>query len=257
MSVVEFKFEDSVGLITINKPPVNALTPDVREELIALVEELKNNKEIRALVITGAGEKMFVAGADIKDFPQQMEEGPRPNAEGFQKCFSFFENAPYPVIAAINGIALGGGTELALACDIRIADEKARLGLPEVNLGLMPGLGGTQRMARVVGMAKAKELLFLGAVVKADEALRIGLVHKVVPQGTVLEEAMNMAKQFAKSAGVALAYDKLLINHGLEMPLKEALELELSYVEKIFKTEDIKEGVDAFINKRPAVFKNR
>ncbi|MDR3271095.1 MAG: enoyl-CoA hydratase [Peptococcaceae bacterium] len=255
--LVELVVTDGVGVLTINNPPANALTPAVRAEFKPIIEELKTNKAIRALVVASALPKSFVAGADIKDFPQQMEEGPRLNAETFKEYFQVLEDVPYPVIAAINGFALGGGTELALACDIRIADEKAKLGLPEAGLGLIPGLGGTQRLPRVIGVAKAKELLFTGKMITAEEALGIGLVNQVVPEGTVLEEATKMAKRFAKGAGVAIAYDKALVNKGMELPLKEALKLEMDYVEKVFKTADIREGVDAFLNKRKPEFKNK
>ncbi|BAE84278.1 enoyl-CoA hydratase [Desulfitobacterium hafniense] len=255
--VVELTVCNGVGVITINNPPVNALTLEVRGQLKETLNEVEKNTGIRVLVITGAGPKCFVAGADIKDFPNQFKEGPRENATIYKEMFSYLENTPRPVICAVNGLALGGGLELALACDIRIADEKAKLGLTEVLLGLLPGLGGTQRLARLVGPAKAKELLFSGKIVKADEALRIGLVNEVVPAGESLNEALKLAEKLAKGAGIAMGYDKLLINKGLELSLADALEMEMHYVEKVFETEDLREGLDAFINKREAVFKNR
>lgn len=255
--VVELTVDEGVAIITINNSPVNALIIDVREQLKQVLEEVDKNNEIRAIVVTGAGPKCFVAGADIKDFPKQMESGPRENAAIYQKMFTYLEESPRPVIAALNGLALGGGCELALACDIRIADEHVKIGLPEVTLGLIPGLGGTQRMARLVGQSKAKELLFTGVPITAAEALRIGLVNQVVPTGQALGEAVKMAKRLAKGAGVAIGYAKYLVNKGPEFPLEEALEMEMQYVEKIFKTEDLQEGLDAFINKRPAEFKNR
>lgn len=255
--VVELEVSEGVGIITINNPPVNALTLNVREQLRFVLQEVELNQEIRALVITGAGAKCFVAGADIKDFPKQMESGPRENATIYKEMFNYLNETPRPVIAALNGLALGGGCELALACDLRIADEKVKLGLPEVTLGLIPGLGGTQRLARIVGHAKAKELLFTGAIISADEALRIGLVNQVVPQGAVLEEALKLAQKLAKGAGVAMGYAKNLVDKGTEVSLQDAMEMEMQYVEKIFKTEDLQEGLDAFINKRPAVFKNK
>lgn len=255
--VVELTVTDGVGIITINNPPVNAFTLDVRAQLKQALDEVEGNNEVRVLVVTGAGPKCFVAGADIKDFPKQMESGPRENAIIWQNMFNYLEATPRPVIAALNGLALGGGCELALACDIRIAEEQAKLGLPEVTLGLIPGLGGTQRMARLVGQSKAKELLFMGSSITAQEALRIGLVNQVVPQGQALEEALKLAKKLAKGAGVAMGYAKHLVNKGPELSLPEALEMEIQHVEKIFKTEDLQEGLDAFINKRPAVFKNR
>ncbi|AFQ43691.1 enoyl-CoA hydratase/isomerase family protein [Desulfosporosinus meridiei] len=255
--VVELQIIESVGVITINNPPVNALTLEVREELKKILMEIRQAKDLRVLVITGAGSKCFVAGADIKDFPKQMEFGPRENATIYKEMFAYLEEAPIPVIAALNGLALGGGCELALACDLRIADEKVKLGLPEVTLGLIPGLGGTQRLARLIGQSKAKELLFTGTVITAEEALKIGLVNQVVPLGTALEEALKLAHKLAKGAGVAMAYAKQLVNKGTELPLQEALEMEMQHVEKIFRTEDLQEGLDAFINKRPPVFKNR
>ncbi|TGE38487.1 enoyl-CoA hydratase [Desulfosporosinus fructosivorans] len=255
--VVELTVAEGVGVITINNPPVNALTLDVREQLRQVLQEVEGSNEIRALVITGAGSKCFVAGADIKDFPRQMENGPRENATIYKEMFTYLEEAPMPIIAALNGLALGGGCELVLACDLRIADELVKIGLPEVTLGLIPGLGGTQRLARLVGQTKAKELLFTGTIISAEEALRIGLVNQVVPQGTALEEALKLARKLAKGAGVAMAYAKHLVNAGSELPLQEALEMEMQHVEKIFDTEDLQEGLEAFINKRPAVFKNR
>ncbi|EHQ88875.1 enoyl-CoA hydratase/isomerase family protein [Desulfosporosinus youngiae] len=255
--VVELTISESVGIITINNPPVNALTLDVRGQLKEVLQEVEENKEIRALVVTGAGAKFFVAGADIKDFPKQMENGPRENATIYKDMFTYLEETPIPVIAAVNGLALGGGCELILACDLRIADEKAKMGLPEVTLGLIPGLGGTQRLARLIGQSKAKELLFTGTTISAEEALRIGLVNQVVPSGTAVEEALKLAHKLAKGAGVAMAYAKHLVNKGPELPLQDAMEMEMQHVEKIFKTEDLQEGLEAFINKRPAVFKNR
>ncbi|WP_434512927.1 enoyl-CoA hydratase-related protein [Desulfitobacterium sp. AusDCA] len=254
--VVELVIDEGVGVITINNPPVNALTLDVRAQLKDVLQEVEQNADIRAIVITGAGPKCFVAGADIKDFPNQFEVGPRENATIYKEMFSYLENTPRPVVAALNGLALGGGLELALSCDLRIADEKAKFGLTEVTLGLVPGLGGTQRLARLVGPAKAKELLFTGKMVKVDEAMQLGLVNQVVPNGEALNEALKLAKKLAKSAGVAIGYDKYLVNKGLELNLEDALELEMQYVEKVFKTEDLREGLDAFINKREAVFKN-
>jgi enoyl-CoA hydratase len=171
--------------------------------------------------------------------------------------FSYLENTPKPVFCALNGLALGGGLELALSCDIRIAEEKVKLGLTEVNLGLIPGLGGTQRLARLVGPAKAKELLFTGKIVKADEALRIGLVNQVVADGESLNEALKLANKLSKGAGVAIGFDKFLVNRGIELELVDALEMEMQYVEKVFETEDFREGLDAFINKREPVFKNQ
>lgn len=255
--VVEFTVSEGVGVIAINNPPVNALTLDVREQFKQVLLEVKENSELRVLVITGTGPKCFVAGADIKDFPKQMESGPRENATIYKDMFTFLEETPTPVIAALNGLALGGGCELALACDLRIADEKVKIGLPEVTLGLIPGLGGTQRLARLVGPAKAKELLFTGTIITAEEALRIGLINQIVPQGQALEEALKLAKKLAKGAGVAIGYAKHLVNKGSELPLQDAMEMEMQHVEKIFNTEDLQEGLEAFINKRSAVFKNK
>ncbi len=255
--VVELTVNNGVGVITINNPPVNALTLEVRGQLKEVLQEVEENNEIRAIVITGAGPKCFVAGADIKDFPNQMKVGPRENATIYKKMFSYLENTPKPVICALNGLALGGGLELALSCDIRIAEEKVKLGLTEVNLGLIPGLGGTQRLARLVGQANAKELLLTGKIIKAEEALRIGLVNQVVADGESLNEALKLANKLAKGAGVAMGYDKFLVNRGIELELADALEMEMQYVEKVFETEDLREGLAAFINKREAVFKNR
>lgn len=255
--VVELVVDEGVGIITINNPPVNALTLEVRAQLKEVLQDVEQNAEIRTIVITGAGPKCFVAGADIKDFPNQFEVGPRENATIYKEMFAYLQDTPRPVIAALNGLALGGGLELALSCDLRIADEKAKFGLTEVTLGLVPGLGGTQRLTRLVGAAKAKELLFTGRMVKAEEAAQIGLINQVVPNGESLNEALKLAKKLAKGAGVAMGYDKYLVNKGLELDLKDALEMEMQYVEKVFETEDLREGLDAFINKREVTFKNR
>ncbi|MDQ7092407.1 enoyl-CoA hydratase [Desulfosporosinus sp. PR] len=254
---VELTYTGGVAVITINNPPVNALTLEVRAQLKQVLQEVEENEDVRVLVITGAGPKCFVAGADIKDFPKQMASGPRENATIYKEMFTYLEETPRPVIAALNGLALGGGCELALACDLRIADEKAKIGLPEVTLGLIPGLGGTQRLARLVGQAKAKELLFTGTIITAEEALRLGLINQIAAQGTALEEALKLARKLAQGAGVAIACAKYLVNRGTELPLRDALEMEMQQVEKIFRTEDLQEGLEAFINKRPAVFKNR
>ncbi|MFC4077429.1 enoyl-CoA hydratase-related protein [Salinithrix halophila] len=247
------------ALLTIQRPEVmNALNRETLEELTEVVDWVENEEDIRALVLTGAGEKAFVAGADIKELRQvpSSNEAERLAARG-QALFSRLENSPKPVIMAVNGFALGGGCELAMSGDILIASEKARFGQPEINLGVLPGYGGTQRLARLLGKSMAKYLCLTGEMIGAEEALRMGLVQKVVPADQLLAEAKKLASALAEKAPVAMNYTKQAINRGAETDLATGLALESSYFGVVFDTEDRMEGMDAFLEKRKPQFKNR
>ncbi|MDI3328970.1 MAG: enoyl-CoA hydratase [Alicyclobacillaceae bacterium] len=255
---VQWTKEEGYAVITIDNPPLNVMSEAVARELGECVEEVAADGEVVAVIVTGAGTKAFMAGADIKEFPSRM----KPGAAGamsreLQKVLNRLDDLEKPTIAAILGYALGGGCELALACDIRIAGKSAQLGLPEIKLGLFPGAGGTQRLPRLVGEAKAKELMFTGDPISAEEALRIGLVNRVVPDDQVMEAAKDLAKTIASRTLVSLSRIKRLVDQGLERPLKEALEYEADLFDEVFQTEDVKEGVQAFLEKRAPKFKHR
>jgi enoyl-CoA hydratase/carnithine racemase len=247
---VTYEKEDKISIITINHPPVNALDPKTIKELKEAFDELEMGKEIQVAIITGGGEKAFVAGADITVFPQLDQKGGEALSLEIHEAFNTIDDSEMVVIAAINGLALGGGCELALACDIRIASKDAKLGQPEVNLALIPGAGGTQRLPRLVGPGKAKVLIFTGDMISADEAKEIGLVDKVVDSGTVIDEAKRMAEKILTKGSLAIQAAKRAINRGLDLPLKEALVMEARVFGELFNTKDQKEGARAFLEKR-------
>lgn len=255
--LVELEIGERLAILTINNPPVNPLTKDVLAQLEKTVDELSTNEDVWALIITGAGEKAFVAGADIRQFPFLKQEDGRKMAEWGQQIFDKIAALKMPVIAAINGFALGGGCELAMACDIRVAAENAKLGQPEVNLGVMPGYGGTQRLPRLVGLGKAKELIFSGETIDAAEAYRIGLVDRLVPKGAALEEAIKLAEVILTRAPIAVRLSKEAIDKGWELPLKEGQQLEAQLFGLTMDTEDKNEGATAFLEKRTATFKGK
>ncbi|MCL6638144.1 MAG: enoyl-CoA hydratase/isomerase family protein [Firmicutes bacterium] len=248
--------DGGIALVTINRPKVlNALNVETLQELGAAMEELDKNAAVKAVVLTGAGDKAFVAGADIAYMnplnPIQAKEFSRLG----QSVFSRIENLSKPVIAAVNGFALGGGCELAMACDIRVASEKARFGQPEVGLGVIAGFGGTQRLARLVNPGIAKEILFTGDMYDAQAALKMGLVNHVVPAGELLDFCKAMAGRIAAKGPVAVRLTKEAVNQGLEMDLEKAFALEADLFGLCFATADQKEGMGAFLEKRKAVFK--
>jgi enoyl-CoA hydratase len=249
---------DGIGWITINRPEkLNAMNVETIEELKTVFREFGNDPEVKAVVLTGAGEKAFIAGADISEFINLDAEKAREYARGGQDLTMTIENFPKPVIAAINGYALGGGSEFALACHVRLASEKAKLGQPEVKLGIIPGWGGTQRLARLVGKGKAMEMILSGRMVEAGEAGEIGLVNKVVPAAELLSAAEALAKDMIKNAPLALAYSIESINKGLDKTLAEGLELEAEIFGRCCATEDFREGAKAFIEKRKPDFRGR
>lgn len=237
MPKVETKKENRIATLTINNPPVNALSEEVMAGLLDILKELTKDNDIRVLVLTGAGDKAFVAGADIKEFPNLFKGRAGVAAEfalKVHKMFNALDNFPKPTIACINGLALGGGCELALACDLRIAGDTAQLGLPEIKLGLFPGGGGTQRLPRLVGEAKAKELMYLGDPVSADEALAMGLVNKVLPLPDLTGETMKVAQKLASRPGVALNLIKEAVDRGAGVSLEEGLKIEADLFNRVF-----------------------
>jgi len=249
-----FEVENGIAVITMNRPKaLNALNNETLYELTDAIEFCKTSDEVNGLIITGAG-KAFVAGADIVQMKDYGSEQGRDYAGFAQEVFNKIEALEKPVIAAVNGFALGGGCELSLACDIRIAGEKAVFGQPEVNLGIIPCFGGTQRLSRLVGAGKAKELIFTAEYIKAEAAEKIGLANKVVAQDTLLEEAKAMMTVINSKAPLAIKYGKVAINKGLDLDLSNALELEKDLVGLCFATEDQKEGMAAFVEKRKAAF---
>lgn len=248
---------DNLRVITINRPDqLNALNRATIDELDKALTEAEADKNVRVLIITGSGIKAFVAGADIKEFAHfSVEEGKALSADGHQKLFSHVERLNKPVIAAVNGFALGGGLELAMSCHFRVASETAKLGLPEVGLGVIPGYGGTQRLAQLVGKGKAMEMILLGSsgMIPAAEALQWGLVNHVVPADQLLSTTMELASKIARNSPTALGAAIRAVNAGYE-PGADGLQREIEEFGKCFGTADFKEGTGAFMEKRKAVF---
>ena len=258
MKVVELKNEGTVWTLTIQRPEsLNALNAQVLEELASSLKEIENKSysECRALVITGSGEKAFVAGADIKEIGSLEIQSSLNFANRGQSILRRIENLKIPVIAAVNGFALGGGLELALACDFIYASDNAKLGLPEVTLGLIPGFGGTVRLSRVVGLARAKEIIFSGEMLSADEAVQCGLVNKVVPQADLISTVMKLAQKISIRGPVAVGFAKKSVMDTFDQNVDEAMQTEAKYFSELFKTKDVKEGTSAFVEKRKAQFK--
>ena len=248
---------EGIVTVTVNRPAAfNALTISTLEELESVVAEIVRNPDIRAAVLTGAGTKAFVAGADIAGMRDMTSAQARELALLAHRTYAAIERSPKPFIAAVNGYALGGGCELAMACDIRVASENAKFGQPEINLGIMPGFGGTQRLPRLVGKGRALELILTGEMIDAREALRIGLVNRVVAQGELLDEARQLARKIAAKGLVALQLCKEAVGNGLEMDLTKACAYEAELFAYSFSTFDQKEGMGAFLEKRPAVFRD-
>ena len=250
--------ESGVAVLTVQRPQrLNALDARTIDEIGQAILDVQRDETIRCAILTGAGDKAFVAGADIHEIARDTPEGARQRALGGQRVFDLIEQLGKPVVAAVNGFALGGGCELAMACTLRIAADSARFGQPEINLGLIPGFAGTQRLARLVGKTKAMELVLTGNPITASEALAIGLVNRVVPAAELMKEAHALAAALAAKPPIAMRYAIEAITRGLEMPFTEACRFEAALFGMVSATEDMKEGTTAFLEKRKAEFKGR
>jgi enoyl-CoA hydratase len=253
-----FEVKDSIGMITLHRPKaLNALNTELLQELSNLLDRIKEDTSIGIVILTGSGEKAFVAGADIAEMQTLTAIEGRNFGKIGQDVFNKLESLPQPVIAAINGFALGGGCELAMACDIRIASEKAKFGQPEVSLGITPGFGGTQRLPRLVGKGRGKELIYTGDIIDAGEAYRIGLVNKVAAPDELMNAAKAMAEKILSRASVAVQLSKAAVNEGLNMDLASGIAYEAEVFGLCFATEDQKEGMTAFVDKRKANFSGK
>jgi enoyl-CoA hydratase len=250
-----YEKRNAIGYIQINRPEkLNAMTRKVLEELLDCFQALQKDEGVRVVILTGSGEKAFVAGADINELAVQDPVDGKETAQFGQQVLNFIENLGKPVIAAINGIALGGGCELAMACTLRVAAETARLGQPEVKLGLIPGYAGSHRLPRLVGKCRALELILTGETITAPEAHRIGLVNQVVPAAELLPAAEKLAQKIIANAPLAVKFALEAVNHGMEMPAAEGQFLEATLFGLCCTTADMKEGTRAFLEKRPAKF---
>lgn len=254
---LQCEMEGQTAIVTINRPPVNPLNTQVFNELLHLIEALDRNRKVRAIIITGQGDKAFVAGADIQEMANLDGLSIMEMNKRSRQAFSAVENVSKPVIAAINGLALGGGLELALACDLRICTEKARFAFPEIGLGIIPGGGGTQRLQKIVGQGIAKELMFFGEMIDADRALQLQIVNKVVPQSELLSAAKEWAGKLAQKPPIAMRMLKTAINAGGNVDLETGLTLETACFSNAFATEDREEGLKAFIEKRTPVYQGK
>jgi enoyl-CoA hydratase len=256
--LVQLTHDGPISTLTIARPEkLNALNPQVVEEIRSAVIEVRTSATVRCLIVTGAGDKAFVAGADIAAMKDLDEAGARSFAEAGHNALAAIEALHVPAIAAVNGFALGGGCELALACDFIYASDKAKFGQPEVKLGVIPGFGGTQRLARRVGIAKARELVYTGTTIGAEEALRIGLANKVVPAAELMQAAQETAATIAAMGPLAVHEAKRVLLEGEELPLAQANTLEIAAFARCFRTQDQKEGMTAFLEKRAAHFTAR
>ena len=256
---IRTEIEDRVATLTIDHPPVNSFNTEVVAELNDALDALLADDEVKAIVVTGGGTNAFVAGADIPAIQKLLDQsgGLEEASAAGQGLFLKIERSTKPVIAAVNGFCLGGGLELAMACHLRVCSDRARLGQPEINLGLVPGWGGTQRLPRLVGKGKAIELILTGDMVTAQEAYRVGLVNKVVPAGAVLKEARDLARKIASKSKLPVAAALRAIDGGLQVAIEEGLKIEAQEFGKLQETEDAREGIGAFLEKRQAQFQDR
>lgn len=258
-NLVTYEVKDHyIGVITLNRPEAaNAMSIQLLDELNAIAQSIQNDDTIRAVIITATGEKAFCAGADLKERRGMSNQEVVRTVKYIGETVSQIEKMPVPVIAALNGVAFGGGLELALACDIRIAANHVKLGLTETSLAIIPGAGGTQRLPRLIGLGQAKRLIYTASPIDAEEALNIGLVEDAVHKDELLPTAFNIARQIIRNGPIALKQAKLAINHGMEVPLHTGLEIEhLSYLQTI-ETEDRLEGLKAFAEKRQPEYKGK
>lgn len=249
--------EGEIAVVSINRPKaLNALNTETVQEINECFKEIQNRKDIKVVILTGAREKSFVAGADIAQMSNMTPKEAREMSLNAYEAFSRIENCPQVVIAAVNGFALGGGCEIAMSCDIRIAADTAKFGQPEVGLGIIPGFGGTQRLPRLVGKGRAKELIFTAETIDANEAYRIGLVNKVVPKEELMDTCKKMAQRILKNGSLAITLAKQAINLGVEMDLNSGIQLESNQFGLTFSSQDQKEGMNAFLEKRKAELKD-
>ncbi|MDA8235109.1 MAG: enoyl-CoA hydratase-related protein [Clostridia bacterium] len=255
--VIQLTKENGVATITLNRPPLNPLNSQIFRELSAAVDELHADNSVKAVILTGAGDKAFAAGADVTEMANLTPVEAYSFCQDSRIAFEKLENLGKPVIAAINGLALGGGSELALACDFRLAADTAKFGLPEINLGIIPGGGGTQRLPRLIGAAKAKELIFLGDIFDAATAEGVGLVTKVVPADSLQEEAQKLAAKLAAKPAVAMKMAKASINTGMNLDITSALTYETQNFILAFASDDRKEGIGAMLEKRKPNFTDK
>ena len=258
---IRTEIADRIAVLTIDHPPVNSFNAQVVTELEEAIDELMAEDDVKAVVITGGGTNAFVAGADIPEIKEQFESADEAGAGEFiergHRTFLKIETAPKPIIAAINGFCLGGGLELSMACHIRICSDRARLGQPEINLGIIPGWGGTQRLPRLVGKGKAIEMILTGDMITAQEAYRIGLVNKVVPGGAVLKEAQGLARKIASKSKFPTAAALEAVSSGLQVSIEEGLNIEAEQFVILKEKEDPLEGLSAFLEKRQAQFQDK
>lgn len=250
--------KDGIGYITINRPvALNALSSEVLTDLNLVLDEVEKHEEIRVVIVSGQGDKAFVAGADIKEMDQMSPMQAFEYMTYANDTFTRLSDLTQPTIAVLNGYALGGGLELALSTDIRIGFEKTMVGFPEVGLGIIPGFAGTQRMSRLIGTSKTKELIYTARIVKGNEAYDLGILNKLVPAEELLSSAEELAKSIMKNAPLAVEKAKHVIQVGSELPLKNAIRLETEAEALLFSTEDKVEGMRAFVEKRKAVFNRK
>lgn len=254
---IQIRIEDRVCIATMNNPPANALSPELRYEFMDKLEAISTDDDIWVLIITGAGDKFFAAGADIPSLAKLDRKSGLERVRQAREFYSGIAHFEKPAIAAINGLCLGGGLELSLACDIRVAADHVKLGLPEVNLGIIPGAGGTQRLPRAVGPGWASYLLFTGEAIPAGKALEIGLVQKVVEAEALLEEAMKIAEKINGKGPLAVRAAKKASSRGLQQPLEKGLDIENEAFSEVCSTQDKNEGVTAFLEKRKPNFQGK
>jgi enoyl-CoA hydratase len=255
---IRFEAADAVGTLTIDRPKaLNALNPETLREILGCLGEVRREGKLRAIVVTGTGDRAFVAGADISAMRTMSVIEAKEMARLGQSVTTALEDLSFPAVAAVNGFALGGGLELAMACDLVIASEKARFGQPEINLGIIPGFGGTQRLARRIGAPRAREMIYGCEMIDAETARQWGLVNRVVKAEALLPEALKLAAALAAKPPIAIAQAKLAIGRGLDVDLENGLRLEAEAFALTFSTEDRSEGMAAFLEKRPARFTGR
>lgn len=253
-----FEHREHLAFVTLNRPEkLNALSREMLESLRETFERITQDENLRCVILTSAGDKAFSAGTDIGELANLNEKEAHQTSERGQKICNLIENCGVPVIAAVNGIAAGGGFELALACHLRVASTKAEFSLPETNLGLLPAYGGTQRLARIIGLGRVNELMIANKNIKADEALRIGLINRVVDSSELINEAETLASEISKLAPLAVRSCLQAVIKGFDLPFEEGLKLEAKLFSQLFATEDMREGTRAFLEKRQPVFKGK